>query len=70
MHHALIGENLVNKPVLNVDTSRVAAREIADQFFVPRRCTERIFSEYIKEPLGPWLQTRRCELFRILLRLA
>ncbi len=65
-----IGENLVDKPMLDVDASRVAARQVTNKLLVPGRCTERVIGEHVKEPFGPLLQARRRKPFRILLRLA
>jgi len=65
-----IRENFVDKPMLDVDASRIAARQVTDKLFVPWRCAERVLGEHVKEPFGPLLQARRREPFRILLRLA
>jgi hypothetical protein len=70
MHDVAIGENLVDKPMLDVEASRVAARQVTNKLLVPWRCTERVLGEHVKEPFGPLLQARRREPFRILLRLA
>jgi len=70
MHEVAIRENFVDKPMLDVDASRIAARQVTDNLFVPWRCAERVLGEHVEEPLGPLLQARRCEPFRILLCLA
>ena len=56
MHDVAIGENLVDKPMLDVDASRVAARQVTDMFFVSWRCAERVLGEHVEGPLGSLLQ--------------
>lgn len=63
VHDVAIGEDLVDKPMLNVDASRVAVGRGTDELFVPWRCTERVLGEQVEEPLGPLLQARGCEFF-------
>jgi len=56
MHDVAVGENLVDKPMLDVDASRVAARQVTDKLFVSWRCAERVLGEHVEEPLGSLLQ--------------
>ena len=58
MHDVAIGENLVDKPMLDVEASRVAARQVTNKLLVPWRSTERVLGEHVKEPFGPLLQAR------------
>jgi hypothetical protein len=55
---SLFFKNLINKPVLDVNTARVGACQITNQFFVRRRILIRIAANYIEQVLRLVFESR------------
>ena len=62
----LLGEDLVDESVLDVNAARVTASEIADELLVARRRFERVRGDTVEQMLSLGLQTRGCEPPRVL----
>jgi hypothetical protein len=58
-------QNLVNQSVLDIDSSRVCAGQIAEQFFVGRGIVVGIFFEDFKQAFGLGFQPGVCNLLRL-----
>ena len=56
LYDALSPINLIDQAMLNIDSTGVCARQIADQFFVRRWILERVFRDYSQEALDLGLQ--------------
>ncbi len=65
---SLLGQHLVHKPMLDVDSPGISAGQIADQLFVWRRVLERVFFDDGQELLGFGLQATGGEFLRVLSR--
>jgi len=56
----LFHKNFIHKAVLNIDSPRVGARQIADQLFVGRRILERVIRDYVEKRLCLCLESCGC----------
>ena len=54
--------DLVDETVLNVNASRIGARQISHQFFVGRWILKWIFGEEVEKALGLGFEVRGCDL--------
>jgi len=64
-HDSLLLQDLIDKPVLNVNSSGVGTGEISNQLFECRRCLKRIFPYQVQQSLSFGLEIALGELFRI-----
>ncbi len=58
-------QDLVDEPVLDVDTARACAGKIAQEFLVAGRCLVWIASKDVEELLGLRLEPRASQLLRV-----
>src|SRR5450759_1641811 len=65
----LVGQDLVDQAVLDVDAPGKGALQVADELLVRRRRLERVLLEHLEERLGFRLQTGGSKLLRVLARL-
>ncbi len=63
------GIDLIHETVLNVDATRISARQVTHQFFVGRRILKRIFGDEIEKTLGLRFEIRGRNLPGVLLSL-
>ncbi len=68
-HNAAFFENLVHKPMLDIDPSRGGATQISYKLLIGRGSLKRICFKYSEEFLGFWFQTSRRKFPGILLSL-
>lgn len=68
-HDLIRLEHLINKPVLNVDTARIGAREITDQLFVWGRILVGTAFDDLEQFLRLFLKPGCCELLSVFLGL-
>ena len=61
----MLGENLVDQAMLNIDAAGVRAGEVADEFLGGRQRTKRIGSDDIEKRLGFLLQVAPDQLSRV-----
>lgn len=63
-----VREDLIDEVALDVDAPRTGAGQVADQLFAGRRVLERIDRQDGEKRLCFCLESSRCQLLRILLR--
>jgi hypothetical protein len=68
-HRPDIVQNLVNRPMLDIDSPRAGAGQVTHRFLVRRRRLTGIFSEKFEQALGLGLETGAADLPGIALRL-
>lgn len=68
-HHLDLREDLIDQPVLDIDSPRICTRQIPDEFLERRRVLKGIFSEDFQENLRFRPKPGGGQLLRVLLRL-
>jgi len=69
LNRVLFLEDMIDKPMLNIDTAGVCALQVAKKFFERRRPLEGIVRENCKKLFSFGSQARRCQPPGILLSL-
>ena len=65
----MLGEDLIDKAVVNVDTSRISTRKVTDEFLEGRRILKRAHLENRKQFFTLWLEPGRLQLLGVFERL-
>jgi hypothetical protein len=68
-HRPDIVQNLVNQPMLDVNSPRASTSQVTHQFLERRRRLVVVFSEQVKQALGLGLKTRASDFLGVALRL-